>query len=85
MVGVATAIGTKQHKGGPIPKAPSTGSVEVTGVYALTDFLARTRWSKHALATARRNGLRVIVTGGVSFVRGKDFHSYLGKLVGDDE
>ena len=86
MVSATQNIPTKrQRRGGSVPKAPSAGPIENGASYSLEDFKARTRWSNHAIRTAKRNGLRVILTGGTGFVRGDDFNDYLKKLAGNNE
>ena len=75
----------KLGRGGSVPKAESAGPIEATAVYSLSDFKKRTRWSDHAIRTAKRQGLTVLVAGGVGMVRGKDFHAYLAKLAGDPQ
>ena len=68
------------RKGGSIPKPASAGPIDANAIYSLPDFKARTRWSNHALRTAKRRGLKVFVEGGTGFVRGQDFHEYLARI-----
>lgn len=80
---MATALADKpkrQRQGGSRPKRPSSGPIEEGTVYPLDDFKSRTRWSDHAIRTARRNGLKVTVAGGIGFVSGTDFLVYLANL-----
>jgi hypothetical protein len=56
------------------------GAISEHEVYPINLFLALTGWSKGALQTARRAGLRVVVAGGRRFVRGRDFSDYLDRL-----
>lgn len=74
-----------ERRAGSVPKKPSAGPIENDVTYALPDFMERTRWSKHALRTAKRKGLKVIPAGGVSFVRGEDFHQYLAAIAGESK
>jgi hypothetical protein len=64
----------------PGPKRVPAGAISEMEVYPINLFMALTGWSKGALATARRAGLRVIVAGGRRFVLGRDFVSYLDRL-----
>lgn len=68
------------RRGGSVPKKPSAGPIENGVTYSLEDFKARTRWSNHAIRTAKRKGLVVILTGGTGFVRGTDFNNYLDRI-----
>jgi hypothetical protein len=70
----------RARRGGSVPKAPSAGPIESGSTYSLRDFKLRTGWSNHALRTAKRNGLKVVVAGGMGFVRGADFADYIEKL-----
>ena len=45
--------------------------------YALPTFMRSVGWGRHAMASARRNGLRVVRVGGRCFVRGADFSEFL--------
>ena len=51
----------------------------------MDDFKRRVRWSDHAIRTAKRQGLKVLIVGGVGMVRGSDFHAYLAKMAGDSQ
>ena len=73
-------LATIANRGRPKKKAASTGSISRDEVYALSDFLERTRWSRPAYATAQRNGLVTVKAGNLVFIRGCDFHDYLGRL-----
>ena len=46
-------------------------------LYTLRDFMALTGLGKHAMRTARENGLRVRRVGNRAFVHGGDFISYV--------
>lgn len=74
---------TQKRRGGSIPKAPSDGPIESGSVYPMDQFKRCTRWGDAAIRTARRNGLKVIRVGGIAFVRGDDFLTYLAKVAGD--
>ena len=64
-------------RGKPVKKAPSIGGVSRGTVYAKDDFLARTKWSVHALKTAKRNGLRTATEGNLLFISGDDFCDWI--------
>lgn len=64
-------------RGKPCKKAASSGSVARGEIYAQDDFLRRTRWSVHALKTAKRNGLPTVVQGNIAFVSGDDFVEWM--------
>ena len=64
-------------RGGPRKKAASSGPVVQGAIYAQDDFLLRTRWSVHALKTARRNGLRTTIQGNIAFISGDDFFEWM--------
>lgn len=68
-----------------MPVAQSPGCIEPDAVYSLDEFRRRTGWGVHAVRTARRNGLRIIYTGGRAFVRGSDFLRYLDELENTDD
>ena len=71
---------TKERKQGIHAKAASAGPIEPGKLYSVDDFLARVRWAQWAFRTARRNGLKVIRTGGHAYVRGDDALAYFDKL-----
>jgi hypothetical protein len=51
--------------------------------YAKEEFLARTGFKQAAWRSARRNGLRVVETGGRAFVLGSDWIAYLSSIARD--
>lgn len=51
--------------------------------YPLPVFLKAVGWGRHAMANARRRGLKVARCGGRCFVRGADFSAFLASL-GDE-
>lgn len=85
MVTATAETPKRERRGGSIPKSPSTGSIRSDEVYSLRDFKLRTGWSQHALRTAKKNGLIVVVAGGLGFVRGCDFAAYIAKLAGQPQ
>jgi hypothetical protein len=56
------------------------GTIEDNKTYPMTVFMKTAGIGKHALAQLRKQGLRVIKTGGRAFVRGRDFSEFLGEL-----
>lgn len=77
-----TATANRVRNGGPRihNKAGSSGPIEPGKLYSLDDALSRLRWSQWAFRTARRNGLKVIRTGGHAYLRGDDILEYFNKL-----
>lgn len=71
------------RKKGVYAKVASAGPIEPGKLYSVDDFLARVRWAAWAFRTARRNGLKVIRTGGHAYIRGDDALAYFDKLAGD--
>ena len=59
------------------------GTIEPGVIYCLEEFKNRAGWSKHAMRTARRRGLRVIYTAGRAYVRGDDALDYFDKVASD--
>ena len=55
-------------------------TVQAGAIYRLDDFKRRVGWGSHAMRAARRNGLRVIYTGGRAYVRGDDAVQYFSRL-----
>lgn len=72
----------RERRGGSVPKAPSAGPIEAGTAYPLDDFKRRTRMGDAAIRTARRNGLTVTRVGGIAFVQGDDFLTYLRSQAG---
>ena len=68
------------RKKGIYAKVASAGPIEPGKLYSVDDFLARVRWAQWAFRTARRNGLKVIRTGGHAYLRGDDVLEYFDKL-----
>lgn len=54
--------------------------IECGKCYRLPDFLKITNMGDRALREAKDRGLRVTYSGRIGWVRGDDFHAYLGKL-----
>ena len=48
--------------------------------YPLPEFERRSGLGRHALAQARRRGLKVCKVGGRAYVRGSDFNKFLATL-----
>lgn len=61
----------------------ATEVIRADEVYSLQEFLHRTRMRQWAYHSAIRRGLRVIRTAGRVFVRGADWHEYLGSVSQD--
>lgn len=59
------------------PRRTPTGPVSSTEAYSIAEFMARVGFSKGALATAKREGLKVRRAGGRSFVLGRDWLGFL--------
>lgn len=59
------------------------GEIQPGVLYTLPEIKRRSGLGEWALRTARRNGLRVIYTGGRAFVRGSDFIKYLDTLASE--
>ena len=62
--------------------SPIPGAIEPGVMFTLDEIKRRSKLGEWALRTARRNGLRVIYTGGRAFVRGQDFVEYLDRIAG---
>jgi len=60
------------------------GTIEDGVTYPLTVFQRTAGIGKHALSQLRKQGLKVIRTGGRAFVRGKDFSDFLNTLRAED-
>jgi len=56
------------------------GVIEDHVTYPMSQFMKQAGIGRHALTQLRRQGLRVIRTGGRAFVRGRDFSAFLGAL-----
>ena len=54
-------------------------SIDPNRVYPLPTFMALSGWGRHAMRSARRNGLAVRYVGGRAFVLGADFAAYLAR------
>ena len=52
--------------------------------YPLPEFERRSGLGRHAMARARREGLRVYRVGGRAYVRGQDFNEFLARHDGCD-
>lgn len=61
------------------------GTIEDGKTYPLAVFQKTAGIGKHALSQLRKQGLRVIRTGGRAFVRGRDFNEFLGTLAEANE
>ena len=53
------------------------GVIRAGEIYTQDEFLRLVGWTRAALSTARRQGLRVIMAGSKNFIRGADWDSYL--------
>lgn len=54
--------------------------IQSGSTYPLNEFARRAGLGKQALRTARRQGLKVRRLGNRSYVRGDDFHEFVGTL-----
>ncbi len=68
----------------PDDKKPTTNEktgepISATESYGLAEFKRRTQLGDWALRQAKRAGLRVIHVGGRAFIRGRDWHRFLGQ------
>lgn len=54
-----------------------SGVIREDEVYSRDEFFRRTRMSKHAFASAKKNGLKVTFSGNRCYVAGRDWHEYL--------
>lgn len=54
--------------------------IQSDSTYPLTEFARRAGLGKQALRTARKQGLKVRRLGNRSYVRGNDFHEFIGTL-----
>jgi hypothetical protein len=61
----------------PGKRAIPTAPIRVDEAYSLAEFLRRVGWRRGALSTARREGLRVVTAGGLSYVLGSDWIRFL--------
>ena len=61
------------------------GTISDDTTYPLAVFQKTAGIGKHALSQLRRQGLRVIRTGGRAYVRGVDFSSFLATLSGNPD
>lgn len=59
---------------------PTGGAIRIDESYPLPDFMRINGFGRKTLASARRNGLRVVRVGRNSYVLGADWHDYLRKL-----
>jgi hypothetical protein len=57
---------------------PQPAGIEPDQVYRLDQFMALSGLGIAAMRTARRGGLPVLYVGNRGFVRGSDFHAWLG-------
>lgn len=60
------------------------GTIQDSETYPLAVFMERAGIKRHAMRTLRKQGLKVIRTGGRAFVRGRDFSAFLGTLRDQD-
>lgn len=56
------------------------GTIADDQTYPLAVFQKTAGLGKHALSQLRKQGLKVIRTGGRAFVRGRDFNAFLATL-----
>jgi hypothetical protein len=63
----------------PGPRKSPSGVISCAEVYPLAEFLSRVGWSRGALMSARKDGLKVCAAGGRIYVRGADWDLYLSK------
>ena len=54
--------------------------IERDALYHEAEFRSRMGWGRHAMRTARRQGLKVRYLGGRAYVAGSDFFSYLDAM-----
>ena len=76
---------TARSRGGPRPKAPSSGPIVEGAIYSLDEFLRRTRLAKGSFRSAKRNGLVSIRVGNLTFIRGSDFNAFLDTLAANSK
>lgn len=57
--------------------------IEGRVLYGIEELKLRLRWSKHAMRTARKNGLRIRYAGGRGYVLGCDLLDYFDKHAKD--
>jgi len=60
------------------PRVRDLQPIEMTKIYPLGVFEEHSGLGKHSLRSMRRAGLRTIKAGGRTFIRGCDFHEFLG-------
>ena len=63
---------------------PKQRIIESSSIYPLRDFKNMTGLCDAAMRAARRQGLQVVRVGRNKFVRGSDFHKYLGQAKASD-
>ena len=56
------------------------GTIEDSTTYPMVVFMKKAGIGKHALTMLRKQGLKVIRTGGRAFVRGRDFSEFLANM-----
>ena len=56
------------------------GTIEDATTYPMVVFMKKAGIGKHALSMLRKQGLKVIRTGGRAFVRGRDFSEFLANM-----
>lgn len=61
----------------------SLGAIESAAVYPLPEFQRLSGLGEAALRKARRQGLTVTAIGRRRFIRGTDFHEFIGKRTAD--
>lgn len=54
--------------------------IEDGRTYPMATFMGAVGWGRHALSSARKQGLRVVRVSGRCFVRGRDFSEFLGAV-----
>lgn len=59
------------------------GAIESAAVYPLPEFQRLSGLGEAALRKARRQGLSVTTIGRRRFIRGADFHEFIGKRTAD--
>ena len=58
-------------------RAAGLAPIEPGTLYPLADFQRRTGWGRHAVRTARGDGLKIHRAGGRAYVLGQDFISFV--------
>lgn len=61
------------------------GEIKGDAVYTLQEFENRTGLKRHAMRTARQNGLKVVHAHGRVFIHGRAWLDYIAKCSGGDD